>query len=222
MISFKEYNLLIESFTDAKNKWFGRWGEDHDEGVFFAKAVKERIDKSINLFKELKMKNQLSGKEKDISYWIPKSFEEFESFVDLVQEKYENSRPLKKKMLMKDAPIVFENDKATVYHILSKAASCNLGSGTDWCISKEGQNYYDDYTESNITFYFIIDKNPVYGNKDLSKVAVSVDNANDWEIYDRWDDIIPANDFENFLDKMEIPRNILKHVPIIIEYDEYY
>jgi len=57
---------------------------------------------------------------------------------------------------------IFENDKATVFKINDRQASCFYGAGTRWCISAKQQNMFDWYHKNN-HMYFIIPKN---GKKD--------------------------------------------------------
>jgi hypothetical protein len=57
-----------------------------------------------------------------------------------------------------DYEVVYEDDAVQVAQIRNKEASCMLGSGTDWCISKYEHDHYEDYTEKGAEFYFFLGK----------------------------------------------------------------
>ena len=63
-----------------------------------------------------------------------------------------------KKQGMKDAKLLFEDEKWQVWTPTSYEASCKLGAGTAWCTaSGKHSGYYDDYTR-NGTLYIMINK----------------------------------------------------------------
>lgn len=162
MISFLSYLLLLESpFDDAKKKW-------KLDG-----ATENVIDSYIRRFRILKDSNQISGQEKDISYWIPKGLTEFAKFVDDTNHQIEHKQLLKSKE--KDAIKVFENKEVAVYNIQSYEASCKYGAGTQWCItsSSNDSHWNDYYNKKHLTFYFIIAKD-LPKTEPYYKIAVSV------------------------------------------------
>lgn len=69
---------------------------------------------------------------------------------------------VKKDIKLEGAEIKFENDKCTLYKILTKEASCLYGSGTKWCTAASVRsNYFSTYfydRESNLLY--LIPKGP--------------------------------------------------------------
>jgi hypothetical protein len=209
MISFKTFiieQLLLEgTFDDAKSKWVADGYNEHN------------VDAYIKMFKELRDKNQISGKEKDISIWVKKDFVDFINFVKEHQDKHERKQILKAKS--KDAVRVFENDKSVVFEIKSYEASVKYGMGTKWCISMDtSSQYWNDYSnKQHINFYFIVSKiepktEPYY------KIAVAVypeKLGEVSEIYDSLDRTIDVEDFKDILKEEGIPLDIFKPKEVV-------
>jgi hypothetical protein len=172
MISFRSFNLLIESFKDAKRLWT-RDGADP-----------EQVDEYIKKFRALNDKNRIDAANKDIGVWMSRQFNSFVNFIDDMEVKSEqqtNYRGL-------DDEVFKIWDNKFSYCIVPKThrASNKLGS-SNWCIVY-GQGYWHDYIEvRGLTPYYIIFKekadiiNKIYdfGNYDISAVAVMVDTNDD-------------------------------------------
>lgn len=210
MKSFLEFNLLMESFKDAKRIWLSK------DSTLDAQYV----DRLITKFKQLKDANFLSGQEKDISYWIPKGFPAFVQFMLDTENKYDKHKEAKElhAAKSKDAIKVFENDHCYVYNIQSHEASCKYGAGTKWCITQTHGTYWNDYyNKQRLTFYFIISKeepasNPYY------KIAVTVYTEKYEgikEIYDATDRLINEVEFEDICEQDEIPLDIFQPREVI-------
>ena len=197
MISFLSYLLLESPFDDAKKKW-------KLDG-----AAENVIDSYIKLFKHMKDSNQLSGQEKDISYWIPKGLTEFAKFIDDTRHEVEHKQLLKSKE--KDAIKVFENKEVSVYNIQSYEASCKYGAGTRWCIAGNTNTHWNNYyAKQHLTFYFIIAKD-LPKTEPYYKIAVSVypeklDGVA--EVYDAEDQLIQDKEFQEILREDGIPEDI--------------
>lgn len=195
---FLNEQLILESFSDAKRIWSIN-GNDND-----------KIDEYIKLFKELKDKNQLSGEQKDISYWIKKDFDVFMNFIDRSQVEYELKSLSKVKS--NERVKVFENDKCVVYNILTHNAACKYGAGTRWCITQSNDDHWISYHEQNhVNFYFIIQKNLNIDNR-LYKIAVAVypEKMNTTEIFDATDTRLYSYQFEGILEDLEIDETIFQ------------
>ena len=187
---------MVESFADAKRVWRNPDYNDKD------------IDKYIEWFKELKAKNQLSGSEKDISYWIPKGFWSFYQFVDKKRDKEVERKT--KIVKTKDADKIFENEEFYVYHIRSHEASRKYGAGTKWCITESTPAHWNSYVNKGIKFYFIIDKHYDAAHK-YSKIAVAVYPeilGGAVEVFNQFDDPMNFDVFESWCDHYNIPLKI--------------
>lgn len=165
MLSFKYYNILEESFKDAKKKWL----ESGIESV--------EIDKAIDLFKLLKDQNVISDVErKDIGYWMKLPFSDFSTFLVSM-----NKLKHKKEFVgsFHDETEVIENtDEFIILVPKTYRASRKFGS-SEWCIAY-GERYWNSYVHNDgLTPHFIIFKSPDEFMKDnnLDKIAVMVDRG---------------------------------------------
>lgn len=115
-----------------------------------------------------------------------KNFLRFRSAKEMMEaaKKARESRSMKVKRQAKDAVYLYNDDRWLVLRPLSHAASCHHGMGTFWCITIRDADYFDDYSESNKKFYFIIDKTKnvdTVGTDDanktdpMAKIALVVD-----------------------------------------------
>jgi len=200
MIQFKQYfnrNVLVESFIDSKNKWIQQ-GIDPTE-----------VELAIDFYRGLKTRNIIKGQEADIGFWMSKSFEEFNSFIN--QFKNVKTKTQVKKEIGQDAEKVFENDRAVVIVPKTHAASCKYGAGTKWCTTSKESKHWDQYIENDSKFYYILTKDmPV--NDRYYKVAVAVYLGGKLEVYDAIDDEISTNMFEGFIATYNIPENIFTNI----------
>lgn len=206
MITFKQF-LLLESFSDAKRIWMST-ERNYDQKDLI-------IDKAIADFKLLKDKHIISAPMSDISFWIKKGSNEFLNFITKTQIEYEKKRPLKTKMKPEDAEVVFENENAIVYFIKTKAAACKLGAASDWCISKEKHDYYEEYSEKGTQFYFLSIKDSVKNvNNDFKQLAITVyaeHISDEITIFDLRNEEIPNERFEKICIMLKVPIDIFHH-----------
>jgi len=200
MIQFKQYfnrNVLVESFIDSKNKWIQQ-GIDPTE-----------VELAIDFYRGLKTRNIIKGQEADIGFWMSKSFEEFNSFIN--QFKNVKTKTQVKKEIGQDAEKVFENDRAVVIVPKTHAASCKYGAGTKWCTTSKESKHWDQYTKYNVKFYYILTKDKPKNDR-YYKVAVVVYLGGDLEIYDAIDDTISIDNFKGVIAEYNIPENIFNNV----------
>lgn len=214
MLSFKQFRLsLLEVFSNKqKEQLITKFDNDSE--------------KYIDQFDELRTKNRKEVKGIDITKF--KSLDELKYFLNNIGiSKTEQIKKIKDE----GVDLVFENDNVYVYHIKTKDASCKYGSGTKWCITQKDGSYWEQYTNKDVTFYFIIKKNPI--GDDYDKLAISVypksltDNKyeeivnsgddyhiNSDNILQMWDmkDENISNDFVSELRELNIPSNIFKEI----------
>ena len=219
MISFKQYNdLILESYKDAKRIFLQQYNTNRESWGQSPKSMDEfteQFDNLINDFKRLQTANILSGKEKDISYWISQGYNEFVKMIHSKLKEYRKKKELQVKS--KDAVVVFKNENATVYNIKSYEASCKYGAGTKWCItSADTREHWDSYTKAGINFYFIIPSSSFawddseYGTKYLEKIAVAVHPMSQMEVFNVLDNQIPVPTFHKIVDQLGIPQDTFK------------
>jgi hypothetical protein len=148
-------------------------------------AEPEKVKEAIELFKELKPKIQ-KAEERDIDQWAKGLWEEFETFLDEMREK-KSGRETKKLQKMEGAELIAESENWLVYKIKSHKACMLYGSGTKWCITEADGRRWNEYSDAN-DFYFFIIKNPK-GNS-LDKLAMAVNDKGEQRIYDAADKTI--------------------------------
>jgi hypothetical protein len=203
MISFKSYLLLESPFDDAVIKWQKELDMGQG-GVPLPNVIPRYIDK----FKKLRDTNQLSGQEKDISYWVPQSFLDFRRFLNIKEKEYLEKKEKKeaRKKISGDAIKVFENDKALVVIPKTHEAAQKYGAGTKWCLTYKEDTYWKNYVlGSGLTPYFIIAKNG------SGKVAAMVDIEGYLSsLWDADDSQIGTNKWEWVLSTLEIDQNIFR------------
>lgn len=183
MISFISYILLLESFKDAERIWISQGN------------AKDEITKLISIFKELKTKNQISGDEKDIGYWMKHSFDEFKDFIASIDEEYKEKST--NKATEKDVIKFFENEFALVVVPKTHEACQKYGASTQWCITGHSDYYWKQYMfQEGLTPYIVIfkDKANIHRfDSNLDKIAFMVpygDTGYFQSIYDGQDNEI--------------------------------
>jgi len=219
MLSYFQY--LLEVFSKKqKELLITKFGNDSE--------------KYIDQFDELRSKNRKEVKGVDIQQF--KDVNELKNFLDSVGA---SKSELIKKVKDTGVDLIFENDKVYVYHIKTKEAACQYGSNTKWCITQKDQTYWEDYIEQDVTFYFIISKNP--SGDSLDKIAVNVypaqltkqdlPDSDDWfvlgkniiQMWNNQDDNISSK-FNSITKQLGIPSNIFKEIedtsPFVIVKDK--
>lgn len=120
----------------------------------------------IKLFDNFRTQNRKEVKGVDIYQF--KTKDDLEKFLNGIEQ----SKSEKEKIVKAEgAELVFENELCYVYLIKNKAASCFYGANTKWCITQKDAQHWENYADKDITFYFIIAKQPMKNN--LGKVAVA-------------------------------------------------
>lgn len=162
-----------------------------------------RMFEVVKDFDDLVNKKIITGQESDIY-----TYKTLEALVDKtlqlkdVKTKGEEVKDIK----TKGARLVFQNDKANVYHITSKEASCFYGSGTRWCTAaSSSSNYFNNYHwDQAVNLYYIIVKDPTVKD-DLKKVAVAVYPSGKKVAYDSQDRQINPYTLSNYCTNLGIP-----------------
>lgn len=139
---------LSQSDPSGNNKYLG-WMTKTALGLLNKEEDILSADSIVKLVTDFD--KRLPGiKNKDLNSY--KSVFDLKAVVDEANAKAEEKR------ISKQAKKVFEDDDVIVYAPLTKEASCKYGSGSRWCISAKGDNYFDQYSKHS-NFYFILNKN---------------------------------------------------------------
>lgn len=154
----------------------------------------------VDIFIDLKNKNQISGANSDIYFWIKKPAKDL---IDFIEEKSRNTSKSKNKKNLKLAGSRFicDNDEWLIYSITSHDACRYYGRNTKWCITEESDFYWRKYLLQGYRFYFCLRKSPKYDSFD--KIALQCKGR---RIYKAWDsiDICYSIDTLSFLNLPDI------------------
>ena len=72
---------------------------------------------------------------------------------------------------------IWENDELVIIRPDDKASCVAYGKGSRWCITMQNETYYEQYTSSNVLFYFVLRKQPK-GDR-FDKVAFALSRIGD-------------------------------------------
>ena len=179
------YELISEDFKSVTKKFI-------DAGADSAE-VKEYITQ----FKALgtKLNNIEDPADKNIDVWGKRPFADFKKFVTDVSTAVTKSS--QKKDSGTSIDITTPAQRAAGWNIIiptNKSASCYHGTGTDWCVSKRNQDYFERYfLDNNVTLIFCLndqrekwaiacnvklrDKSEFFNAKDKSLTQEKFDSA---------------------------------------------
>jgi len=134
-----------------------------DDLVTFAyqRSIVINLNRKIEKFFKMREAGILPADKSQLSSFI--SAEQLFRFIDdheSIYQNYINNKKSKvdKAKALEGTELVFEDEKWKVFIPHNKEASCVLGSGTDWCTAKAGQNYYEEYHKPYDPLFIIISK----------------------------------------------------------------
>lgn len=175
----KQFKLEIDSHDKYDTSWVSTFYNDLGPTIdYFHRNAQRFQKKDINAYKTLK---ELENTVKDVELKSPK--------------KIRGQGKAKK---------LYEDDKFLLVRPDDKTASVSYGAGTKWCITMKDANYYEDYVNDGVIFYFMIDKSAERDDH-FCKVAFAFSKKTQYEIYNAVDDFVSFEDTEdNFGDNAEI------------------
>jgi len=91
-------------------------------------------------------------------------------------------------------------------YIKNKDASVTYGAGTKWCITMRDADYFEEYSNNNVVFYFLINKN-LDQKKSLSKLAFAIQR-------DEKNKILKTEIFDAKDKQIKIPKGLEKFLKI--------
>jgi len=156
-----------------------------------------------------KVQNRLE--KKDINQY--KTLKELEDAIKDLPE----SKTKEKIQVKSGAKKLWENDTHVLFRMHTQNACIAYGKGTKWCITMKDDNPWDEYTNNNSIFYFLIDKRP--SESEYSKIAWNVrrnmdDNSvEEVEIHDALDDLITNSTIQGIPEFSNINRMIIEDAP---------
>jgi hypothetical protein len=181
-IKYPEKAEMLNQFKDVPQKyieWIARVGLKNIHDITRQSAISV-LKQNILDYDKLVQRNKIE--QKDIN-----TFKEYPDFDDAVQAaSIQLSATEQRKQSKQNIVVLYSDERYMVIQPLDKAASCYYGKGTKWCISAtKDQNYFNDYSEKGVEFYFIIDKKSE--SELYNKVAIAAGPDGDIDIYDSSD-----------------------------------
>jgi hypothetical protein len=131
-------------------------GYKEAQAEFATKDDPEVVKQAISDYRKLVDRNQVQGDERNIDSWRKKGWEQFKQFVDSKANTVSKSQ-IKQARIPGGESIVLKKDKDWLITVpMNKAASCNLGSGTDWCTTKFERHHYERYAKLGVVLIYCI------------------------------------------------------------------
>lgn len=144
---YPNYEDVIRKFSEndpAGNDKYLRWmTKQHIKNGYPADFI---VDVTNNFHK-----NRQRLSKKDIYQWNPEDLQKELDGLGLTNKE-------KAEQLSDGSKKIYEDDEWLAVLILDKAASCKYGAGTKWCITMKGARYFEEYTNNDLFFVFIINK----------------------------------------------------------------
>ena len=136
---------------------------------------------------------------KNIDFWRKYEIDSLQTFINTANQ-YATSTGEEKKQARSDSDKVYEDDRFLIISPRSHKASCFYGKGTRWCITEKNSRYWDQYTEANKFFIFVIDSKSPKPEK-YGKVAFARDlfDKNYQETYDAEDELMEYDEEQDIL-----------------------
>jgi len=148
--------------------------------------------------------------DKNSSKFQSKDINTYKTLKDLEDELKEigskSKTELRKETKSEGAEKLFEDDQCVLLYIKNKDASVTYGAGTKWCITMRDANYFEEYSNNNVVFYFLINKNLDQKNS-LSKLAFAIQR-------DKENKILKTEIFDAEDKQIKIPKGLEKFLKI--------
>jgi len=148
--------------------------------------------------------------DKNSSKFQSKDINSYKTLKDLENELKEigskSKSELRKETKSEGSEKLFEDDQYVLLYIKNKDASVTYGAGTKWCITMRDADYFEEYSNNNVVFYFLINKN-LDQKKSLSKLAFAIQR-------DEKNKILKTEIFDAKDKQIKIPKGLEKFLKI--------
>jgi hypothetical protein len=148
--------------------------------------------------------------DKNSSKFQSKDINSYKTLKDLEDELKEigskSKTELRKEVKSEGTEKLFEDDQYVLLYIKNKDASVTYGAGTKWCITMRDADYFEEYSNDNVVFYFLINKNLDQKNS-LSKLAFAIQR-------DEKNKILKTEIFDAKDKQIKIPKGLEKFLKI--------
>jgi len=164
------------------------------------------VKKTVDAYRDLVTKNQVSGTERNIDWWRQQGWPAFKDFVDekstqATKTQVKRKAAAGKSIVLKDTP------EWLVVIPLDHDASCFHGRGSDWCTARPTAHYFDSYfLDQDIVLIYCINKTT--GNK---YAIASHRDHDETELFNMKDETISAAEFQQATGFD--PESLIKLIP---------
>ena len=174
--------------------------------AFSQEADANQVKKTVDQYRDLVNRNQVSGTERNIDWWRRQGWPAFKQFVDdkstqATKTQVKRKRAAGKSIMLKDTP------EWLVVIPLDHDASCFHGRGSDWCTARPSAHYFDSYfLDKDVVLIYCINKTT--GNK---YAIASHRDHDETELFDMKDNTISAAEFQQATGFD--PESLIKLIP---------
>ena len=157
------FNTLIAldpTYKEGKDKLgnYGKW----ILGLYVKNKLKDEDFYKVTELLDVFDKNKRNFQNKDINQFksLPELYDAISNMeeVELTDRQKLRQTQNKIRQSMKDAEVVLDTPKFTVYVPKTYEASCKLGQGTSWCTATNTSDHYYNYYSKQGPLYIIVSK----------------------------------------------------------------
>ena len=182
-----QVTFLVEGYKEATIE-FNKSSNDPDA-----------VNKIITAYKDLVTRNQLSGDQKNIDWWRKQGWEKFSSFVN-AKAAIRSSSQIKRSRTPGNSVTIRDDDVWLIVVPLDKEASCFHGKNTDWCTTKQDEQYFEQYFyQDNVTLVYCIMKSTGWkwamAIQEQTKIHKLTNSRPTIDFFDQQDDQIDERTF---------------------------
>lgn len=159
---------------------------------FAMNANPDIVQSTIEKYKQLVNKNQVTGNERNIDWWRKQGWDAFSKFVNA--KYFQPTRTqIKRNQVVGKSITLMENDEWLIIIPLDKNASCFHGRNTDWCTTKNNTSDFEGYYYvANTTLIYCLNKQTGY----KWAIAIHEKLPGGYEIYNQNDNKVSTTNFD--------------------------
>lgn len=171
--------IIIEGYKEASTE-------------FATNANLNIVQSTIEKYKQLVNKNQVTGNERNIDWWRKQGWNAFSKFVN-DKSQVPTRTQIKRNQVVGKSITLMENNEWLIVIPIDKNASCFHGRNTDWCTAKTHiPDFEHHFYEWDYTLIYCLNKQ----TKHKWAILIKREDTNWYEIYNQKDNIISGSTFK--------------------------
>ena len=152
--AFEAYKEIDED-NELEREWAPRWFELHIQPII---EKFDELSKAGAWDRAIKA-GKTKPERKNIDWWTKSKYNivDLKFVLDTLEQEFGKSERERTKVAKSQSEKVYEDERFLIISPLSHEASCFYGKGTKWCITDKNPGYWDNYTNKNTFFVFVVD-----------------------------------------------------------------